>query len=100
VTGIRKIAIPEAAIIPPMTVETKDAPSRTARRNRWQTKAANIKDERKRRHQDGAQSQARAFERGVDKRFAFFVFVLCEFDDQDRVFGGQTDEHASNQFAR
>ena len=84
--------MPEAAIIPPITVEPRirraTAPEPLANQNGRQPE-----DERERSHQDRAQAQSRAFERGVEQRFAFFVFVLGEFDDQNRIFRGQTDEH-------
>src|SRR2546430_4111018 len=63
--------------------------SRTAGKPKRQTS----KDERKRSHQDGSQAQARAFERGVEQRFAFFVFVLGKLNNKDRVLRSQTDEH-------
>ena len=50
-------------------------------------------DKCERSHEDRSQAQTRALKRGVDEWFAFFVFVLGEFDDKDRVFSGQSDEH-------
>mgnify|MGYP003693543213 CR=1 FL=1 len=39
----------------------------------------------------GRKRETRAFECGVEERFAFFVFVLGEFDDKDRVLRRQAD---------
>ena len=44
-------------------------------------------------HQDRTKTQTRAFQRRVEQRFALFVFVLGEFDDEDRVLRGQSDQH-------
>src|SRR5579875_201458 len=51
-------------------------------------------DEREGGHQDGPQTDAGAGERGFfDALAALFVFALGEFDNQDRVLGGEADEH-------
>ena len=44
-------------------------------------------------HEDRPQPQARAFERRVGEALALLVAVLRELDDQDRVLGGEADEH-------
>src|SRR5271170_4843031 len=48
-------------------------------------------DEGKGGHEDGTQSQAGAFESGVHKWLALFVFILSKFDNENGVFGGETD---------
>src|ERR1700675_2682377 len=50
-------------------------------------------NECKRSHKNGAQTQAGAFQSCVDERLALLVFVLGKFDDENGVFGGETDEH-------
>src|SRR5580700_4698755 len=50
-------------------------------------------DEGKGGHEDRAQTQAGAFESSIYERFALLIFVLCEFDDKNRVLGSETDEH-------
>src|SRR5208282_1242745 len=44
-------------------------------------------------HEDGAEAQASAFQSRIDERLALLVFVLGKFDDKNRVFGGEADEH-------
>src|SRR5580658_117225 len=51
------------------------------------------KDEGEGSHQDGAKAQAGAFESGIDERLALFILILGKFDDEDGVFGRETDEH-------
>ena len=41
----------------------------------------------------GRKPQPRAFQRRIEKRFAFFVFGLGEFDNENGVFRGETDQH-------
>src|SRR5580704_14210426 len=50
-------------------------------------------DERKGGHKNGAQTQASAFQSGIDERLALLVFVLRKFHDENRVFRGEADEH-------
>ena len=52
----------------------------------------NAGDEGDARHQDRAQTQAARFDRGVDRRRTFVLFVLGELDDQDRILARETDE--------
>ncbi len=47
----------------------------------------------KRGHQDRAQAQLCAFERGFDETESLLVFHLRELDDEDGVLRGETDEH-------
>ena len=43
-------------------------------------------DESKGSHQDRAKTQASAFKRSIEERFALLVFILREFNDQNRIF--------------
>ena len=84
--------MPEAASIPPMTVEPSTR--RETAPEPWQTTMASS---RQMKAKDviriGRRRKLRAFERGIDQRFAFLVFGLGKFDNQDGVFGRQTNEH-------
>src|SRR5580658_519117 len=60
-----------------------------ARSPQWNT----TEDKRERRHQDRAQPQPRAFKSRVREWFSLFELILGEFDDQDRVFRRQADQH-------
>src|SRR5215831_7817906 len=44
-------------------------------------------------HQDGAQTQPGAFERGFRKGVAFLVTGLCKLHDEDGVLGRESDQH-------
>ena len=50
-------------------------------------------DERQRRHQDRPQPDARGLDRRVHDRTALPAQLLGELDDQNRVLGGQPDQH-------
>ena len=50
-------------------------------------------NERERSHQNRPQTKPGSFERGIRQRLSFFVFVLGELDDQNRVLCRQADEH-------
>ena len=89
---MKKMAMREAASMPPMTMvpstwrETAPAPLASPQRN-----AAEDKGECG--HEDGPEPQSRPGERGVKQRFAGFVFGLGELDDEDGVFGRKADQH-------
>src|ERR1051326_1183437 len=44
-------------------------------------------------HQNRTQTNARAGQVGVSEGLSAFVFLFSEFDDEDRILGGETDEH-------
>ena len=51
------------------------------------------KDERERGHENWTEAEARAFESRIHERFAFFEFLLGEFNDENGVLGGEADQH-------
>ena len=56
-------------------------------------------DEGQRRHEDGTQTDAGRFHRGVKNGHAALAELLGEFDDQDGVLGGEADEHDESDLA-
>ena len=50
-------------------------------------------DERQRRHEDRPQADAAGLERRIHDRLALLAQLLGELDDQDRVLGGEADQH-------
>src|SRR5260370_28340264 len=56
-------------------------------------KRQKAEDESKGSHQDRAETKAGAFERSIEERFAFFVFIFRELDDEDGVLRSQTNQH-------
>jgi len=88
---MKKIPSSVAASMPETTtVPMTDGPRR---RRRWRPQRNAAEDERERRHEDGAEPQARALERGVDDGPAFLELGLRELDDEDRVLRGEADQH-------
>ena len=89
---MRKIAMSVAASMPPITVvpmirrATRAGTGRAPERD-------TAEDERERGHDDRAQTETRAFERGFEQRRAAFVGELRELDDQDGVLRRETDQH-------
>ena len=50
-------------------------------------------DERERGHENRPQSHTRSVERRIDYRGALLELSFGELDDQDRILGGETDQH-------
>ena len=81
-----------AASMPPITVvpmiwrATEPAPEADPQRHATE-------NERERGHQDGPQAKPRAFERRIHQRLPLLVLLLGKLDDQNRVLGGQADQH-------
>ena len=89
---MRKMAMKEAASIPPMTVYAHDLPGDGAGpAGDGQRHAAENEGEGG--HKDRPEAQFGPFQGRFHQRFAFLVFHLGEFDDEDGVLGRQTDEH-------
>src|SRR4029077_20515357 len=63
--------------------------ARSLREDEWK----DAENESKRRHQDGTQADKRGFHGGVEDAEAFFAKLFGEFDDEDRVFAGEADQH-------
>ena len=86
------MAMPDAAIIPPITVEPRirraTAPEPVANHNGKSPKMKAKEVIRIGRKRKRAPSSAAS-----SKRFAFFVFGLGEFDNQNGIFRGEADEH-------
>ena len=82
----------EAASMPPMTAlpstrrDTAPAPVAAPQRH-------TSKNESKRSHQYRPQTQSGREQGRLFDRFAFVKLHFCEFDDQNRIFRGQSDQH-------
>ena len=91
-TGIRKtprnvaMSMPENTAMPITFRPSAPAPLASQQRH-------NAEDERERGHQDRPESQTGAFERGSDRILPLLAQHLGELHDQDRVLGGQPDQH-------
>ena len=82
----------DAASMPPNTgVPT----ARRLRRRRPLaiTSGTRPEDEGEARHHHRAEAQPRALDRGLDDRLALLALLDRELDDQDRVLGGERDQH-------
>ena len=80
------------ATMPPATAVPTELRARRpgARRERKRHDAEN---ERERRHENRPQPDARGLDRRIEDRHALLAQLLGELDDQNRVLGGQADEH-------
>ena len=54
---------------------------------------ADAEDEGDGGHEDGAEAEFGGDDGGVDDGFALLEVLLGELDDEDRVLGGEADEH-------
>src|SRR3981189_2902226 len=50
-------------------------------------------DKRERGHEDGPKPEFRSFNRRIDNRSTLPPQLLSKFNNQNRVLGGQTDQH-------
>ena len=76
---------------PMMVVPTERRPAAPA--PEAMARGMNAEDEGERGHEDGAQAKLGGFDGGVDDGAALGAQLLGELDDEDGVFGGETDEH-------
>ena len=79
-------SIPEITAVPRICRPAAPAPCGDPQRHA-------AEDERERRHQDRPQAEPRALQRRVHQALALLEAVLRELDDQDRVLGGEADQH-------
>ena len=57
-------------------------------------------DKRERGHQDGTKSQLRCLDGRIVKGQSLVKLYIGKFNDQDRIFGGHTDQHDERDLAK